>query len=339
MDALVGLEVRNSDRDFDNFGLSFRLGRESVSDYDLLRNGYLSPPNRVVVTVIMNGRPYVLIDGAITRHNAIPSNRPGESVLQVYGDDISCMMGREERSDVYRNQSDSAIVTTILGRYARYGFVPDVTPTSETPVETERVTTQQGTDLEFIHELAQRNGFVFYIEPTAPGISTAYWGAEQRSGLPQPPLTINIGPDSNLDSSLTFDFDADAPQEPQVSIIEPNSKIAIPVPLPSGLLPSLSSRPAQPLRRSLPRDTANLSMAQALLRGLTGRGRSSDAVETHGEVDAMRYGHILRPRRLVTIRGAGDTFNGTYYVRQVTHRIKRGEYKQAFILVREGLGA
>jgi hypothetical protein len=51
----------------------------------------------------------------------------------------------------------------------------------------------------------------------------------------------------------------------------------------------------------------------------------------------LRYGHVLKPRRLVGVRGAGQAFDGLYYVASVTHSIKRGEYKQAFRLVRDGL--
>jgi hypothetical protein len=45
----------------------------------------------------------------------------------------------------------------------------------------------------------------------------------------------------------------------------------------------------------------------------------------------------LRARQLVGVRGAGLAFNGLYYVRRVTHTIKRGEYKQNFSLSRNGL--
>ena len=37
------------------------------------------------------------------------------------------------------------------------------------------------------------------------------------------------------------------------------------------------------------------------------------------------------------VRGAGYCFDGLYYVKSVTHHIKRGEYKQNFTLTRNGL--
>jgi hypothetical protein len=38
----------------------------------------------------------------------------------------------------------------------------------------------------------------------------------------------------------------------------------------------------------------------------------------------------------VGLRGAGLTFDGLYYVKSVTHTIRRGSYRQKFVLQREG---
>ena len=37
------------------------------------------------------------------------------------------------------------------------------------------------------------------------------------------------------------------------------------------------------------------------------------------------------------MRGAGLAYDGAYYVTSVTHKIKRGQYKQSFSLARDGL--
>jgi hypothetical protein len=63
----------------------------------------------------------------------------------------------------------------------------------------------------------------------------------------------------------------------------------------------------------------------------------SDAVSGTGSLDALRYGRVLKARQLVGVRGAGEAFDGLYYVKGVTHKIKRGEYKQSFSLTRNGL--
>lgn len=340
VDALVGLEVTNRDSDFDGFRISFSLGKDALLDYGLLASGLLDPPSRVIIMVFIGVMPQILIDGIITNHQIAPSNRPGESTLNVFGKDISVKLSLEEKNETYPNQPDSVIVMRLLAGYAALGLIPQVTPTTDVPIQIERVPSQQGTDLAYIRELASRNGFVFYIEPTGiPGVNTAYWGLDNRLGIPQPALTMNMGADTNVDSPITFSYDALGPAQPQVTIVEPMTKMSISIPLPSGLSPPLSLRPAQSLRTTLSRDSANLNPMQAGLRAASSAGRSADAVTGSGELDAVRYGQALKARKLVGVRGVGFSYDGLYYVREVTHRIRRGEYKQAFSLTREGHGA
>ncbi len=340
VDALISLSVTNNDRDRDGFQMEFSLGRDSLLEYGLLRSGVLDVSNRVIIMMIFGALPQVLIDGIITDHQVIPSNEPGRSTFRVTGEDISVQLSFEEQNATYPNQSDSNIVQQIL---AQAGFVPQVTQTNDTPSDTERIPTQQCSNLNFIRQLARRNGFVFYVEPTnVPGVNLAYWGPENRQGPAQPALSMNMGPQTNVDTPINFHFNALGPTEPEVSIVDPFTKLAIPIPVPTSFLPSLTSNPARPLRKTLSRDTANRSFAQALLRAITGVSEASDAVEATGEVDAARYGRALRARRLVGVRGAGQSYDGTYYVKQVVHDIKRfprGEYKQRFTLTREGRGA
>jgi hypothetical protein len=340
MDALIGLQVTNNDRERDGFQMDFSLGKGSRLEYGLLSSGMLDVKNRVIITVIFGALPQVLIDGIITKHQVIPSNEPGGSKFHVTGEDISVKLSFEEQNDTHPQQSDSNIVQKIL---ANAGFTPQITKTDDTPSDNERVPTQQCSNLKFVRQLAQRNGFVFYVEPTAvPGVNIAYWGKENRDGQSQPALTMNMGPLTNVDTPINFSFNALGPVEPEVSIVEPTTKRAITVPNPSGFLPALTSQPARPLRKTKSRDAANLSFAQALLKTFTSAGETSDVIEATGEVDAVRYGYALRSRRKVDVRGAGQSYDGTYYIKKVVHNIKRlpkGEYKQQFTLTRDGLGA
>jgi hypothetical protein len=340
MDALTSLSVTNRDTERDGFQMNFSLGKDSLIDYGLLLSGYFDPPNRVIIMVFIGVLPQVLIDGIITSHQVVPSNKPGESTLVVTGEDISLQLDLEDKSATYPNQPDFVIVTRLIASYATYGLVPVVTPTTDVPIELDRVPTQQGTDLAYIRQLAEHNGFVFYIEPTlVPGVNTAYWGPENRLGLPQPALTMNMGSDTNADTPINFSFNALGPATPEVTIVEPLTKLAISIPVPSGLRPPLASRPATSLRKTVARDTANLNPIQAALRALSSATESADAVTATGELDAVRYGQALRSRRLVGVRGVGYSYDGNYYVKEVTHRIKRGEYKQDFTLTREGRGS
>jgi hypothetical protein len=340
VDSLISLQVTNNDRQRDGFQMEFSLGKDSLLEYGLLRSGVLDVKNRVIIMVIFGTLPQVLIDGIITKHQVMPSNDPGRSTLDVTGEDISVKLSFEDQSLTYPNQSDSSVVRKIL---ADAGFVPQVSETDDTPSELERVPTQQCNHLQHIQRLARRNGFVFYVEPTnVPGVNNAYWGKEKREGQPQPALTLNMGAQTNVDTPINLSFNALGPVEPEVSIIEPFTKLAIPIPLPTSFLPSLTSQPVKALRKVKSRDAANLSFPQALLKALNGVRAASGAIEATGEVDAVRYGRALRSRRLVDVRGAGQSYDGTYYVQQVVHNITRlpeGKYTQNFTLTREGRGA
>ncbi len=340
VDALVSLQVTNNDRQRDAFQMTFNLGRDSLLEYGLLRSGVLDVPNRVIIMVIFGGLPQVLIDGIITDHQVIPSNEAGRTQLRVTGEDISIKLSFEDQNATYPHQKDSDIVKKIL---ADAGFIPDVKETDDTPSDKERIPTQQGNNLNYIRRLARRNGFVFFVEPTGvPGFNTAYWGPEKREGQPQPALSMNMGPQTNVDTPINFHFNALGPSEAEVSIIDPFTKLAIPLQPLSTFLPSLTSNPTKPLRKTFSRDTANLTLAQALLKLFTSSSETSDVIQADGVVDGVRYGRALRARRLVDVRGAGQSYNGTYYVTQVIHDITRlptGDYKQRFTLTRDGRGA
>ena len=83
--------------------------------------------------------------------------------------------------------------------------------------------------------------------------------------------------------------------------------------------------------------TAKYSPVRAALIGLAKAARSSDAVRGSGSLNVVRYGRVLKARKLVGVRGAGPAFDGLHYVEGVTHNIKRGEYTQSFNLTRNGL--
>lgn len=336
--ALASAEVTNDAATGDGFQLTFTLAKEA-GDYGLLSGGVLNPFNRVVVGVQVGAMPEVLIDGIITHHQVTPSNEPGRSTLTVTGKDVSVMLDLKEKNEPYPNQTDSVIVTQLLAPYAKYGLVAKAFPTTDVPIELERIPRQHETDLRFIQRLAQKNGFVFYVEPVTFNVNTAYWGPESRASLPQPALTTNMGHFTNV-KSLNFSNDAYAPVGTEGSIVEPITKTAIPIPpLPSLKVPPLAMRPATPRRTQLMRETANRNASSAAVSAVAAATNVPDAVTGGGELDAVRYGHVLRARRLVGVRGAGLNYNGLYYVRKVTHRISRGTYTQSFELSREGTGS
>ncbi len=339
--ALARVEVTSDSDQGDGFQLQFLLARDGVADYGLLQGGALAPMTRVVVGVLFGAIPEVLIDGVITHHQFNPGMGPGQATLTVTGRDITLMLSLEEKNETYENQPDFLIFSRIISGYAKYGVLPVPTPTTDVPLFIQRIPRQQETDLEFIQRLAQRNGFVFYVEPITVGVNQAYFGPENRLSLPQPALTVNQGAATNV-KSVDFALDALAPVGTKGTFIEPFMKTSIPIPpLPSLKIPPLAASPAQPYRTTLQRETANQSPSTAATTALASSMRAPDAATAQGEVDAARYGSALRARKLVGVRGVGLTYDGFWYVRRVTHAITLGQspqYTERFSLSREGTG-
>ncbi|MBN1204053.1 MAG: hypothetical protein JXB05_03905 [Myxococcaceae bacterium] len=334
--ALTSVEVTNDADGHDGFQLTFSLAKDRVVDYGLVQDGALEPFTRVWIGVMLGPVPEVLIDGIITHQELSASSEPGQSRLTVTGRDVSVMLDLEQKNEKYENQPDFAIVARILGTYATYGLAPQVMPTTEIPIFLQRIPRQQETDLRFIQRMAQRNGYVFYVEPVTFGVNKAYFGPEVRASLPLPALTTNLGNATNVES-LSFSVDALAPVSSKSEVLEPMTKSSIPLPsLPSLRVPPLALKPVPARRTELLRESANQTPGQAVASAVAAATNAKDAVSGSGQVDTLRYGGVLRARRLVGVRGAGLSFDGNYYVRQVTHKLEQGTYTQSFSLSREG---
>jgi hypothetical protein len=339
LQALTSVEVTNDKEAGDGFQLVIQLHKDRSLDYGLLKNPVFAPGTRVIIGVILGITPEVLIDGVITHHQVKVSGGAGGE-LTVTGKDITSVMDLEEHNGGFDNQPDSVIALRVIAgtAYASLGLVPAVTPTTDVPIQVDRVPSQQETDLAFLRRTAERNGFVFYVEPLTFGVNKAYWGPENRLGLPQPALTQDMGAATNL-KSLDFSHDSLTPVAPSGVFVEPFFKLSIPIPaLPSLRIPPLASTPAPALRRTIQRDTANQNPLQAATSVIAAATNSGNAVSGDGELETVKYGHVLRARRLVGVRGAGLSYDGLYSVDSVTHKLMRGEYGQRFRISREGTG-
>jgi hypothetical protein len=338
VDAITRVEVTNDGELGDGFQITFTLGKNRAGNYGLLDGGALDLFNRVVIAVAVGAVPEVLIDGMIAHHQLVPSNEPGMSTLTVTGRDLRQVLDLEEKNEKYENQPDSVIFTRLIGAYGQYGLVSQATPTTDVPIELQRIPRQHETDLAFIQRMAARNGFVFYVEPVTFGVNRAYFGPETRAGIPQPALTVNMDAFSNV-NALSFSHDALAPTEAEGSILEPITKMSIPLPsLPSLRIPPLAAKPTPARRKVIVRDAANKTPARAATTAAAATN-APEPVMGEGELDTLRYGSVLRAHRPVGVRGAGLSYDGDYYVRKVTHVITSGvSYTQRFTISREGTG-
>jgi len=347
-DALLSAQVTTAAGQRSGFQLTFSLAKKSLLTTTLIPAGFFDPMIRVILIATLNGIPNVIMDGLISQQQVAASNEPGKSTLTITGEDVSQAMDLIDFSGIpYPAMPAEARVALCIAKYAMFGIVPLVIPSIliDVPIPVKEIPKHQGTDLAYINLLADKVGYVFYVEPgPAPGMNIGYWGPEVKVGVPQPALNVNMDAYTNVES-LSFTYDGLAKTLYILFIQDSISKAPIPIPIPdiTPLNPPLGAKPPLPLHvKFLNNDPdesgqAKLSPIQAALIGLAKASKTSDVISGNGSLDVLRYGRLLKARSLVGVRGAGIAYDGLYYVKSVTHNIKHGEYKQSFSLSRNAL--
>ena len=359
VESLKSVEVTHQDEGRSGFQITFQAGRSGpldLVDYPLLQTPLLKPFNRVVLSVLFGGLPEVLMDGMITHQQLAPSNEPGATTLTVTGEDVSVMMDLKQNIQEWPAMPEPAIAAALIGTYAQYGLLPAIVPpvSLDLPLPIQRTPMQIGTDLAYLKEMAARFAYVFYVEPgPVPMMNTAYWGPPKRVGIPQGALSVNLGPESNVDQ-IGFSYNALAPNTVAFRVQDRDSETQFGMEtfastrIPLSLEPALLANQPNVRRVHLgaqqistgsaeSRRAAGLNIAQTIARAQAMTDTSTDNVVTaSGTLDALRYGRLLKPRGLVGLRGVGLTYDGFYYVKSVGHSISKGEYKQRFTITRDG---
>ena len=209
MEHFVSAEIANSDREVSGFELVFQAVRagEIAGLFPIMAEPGLKAGSRVVLIATLGVRPTVLMDGIIEQAEFSPSEGEGPATLTVRGKDLTFVMDREEKEATHPAQGPGEIAALILLRYAQYGIVPMVIPpaTAERPNPVDRVPMQRATDYAYLKELAAAHDAIFTLIPgPAPLVSTAYWGPPPRLGVPQPAITSDMGPETNV-GNLSFE--------------------------------------------------------------------------------------------------------------------------------------
>jgi len=348
LDALSSVEVKVEDVGQSGFQLIFSIDKQSPLNILFLLSGGLPLLfMRVVIVATVNGVANVLMDGVITNNQISPGDKGSNSTLTITGKDLTALMAQSNWSGFpFPACPPEARVALLLLKYALFGVLPLIIPSIMTDISLpiDRIPSQKGTDLEYIRFLAEQCGYVFYLDPgPAPGVSKAYWGPQIKVGPVQPALSADMDAYTNVES-LQFTFDQEKNRIPIIYIYNEQTGVTIPIPVPPitplnpplGLIPPLPTNILGDLQP--PRDDmSKRPIPQTIMMGLAQAAQYAEAVSCTGSLDVVRYGGVLKARQLVGVRGAGPAFDGLYYVKSVTHKIKRGEYKQDFMLTRNGL--
>ena len=340
-EALQSVEVTHSDQGRSGFQVSFQTSNKGIKGSEDLK-----PFSRVILMVTINAVQEVLMDGIIAHQQLTPDGDPGSgsSNLTVTGEDVSIMMDLKEKAMPHPGQDEATIARSIISSYSQYGLIDGVVnpKTINRPSVNDWTPRQKGTDLELLKNLAERYAFDFYVIPGPKAKkNTAYWGPPKSEGTPQGVLNVNMGPNSNVET-VNFRYNALAPVRIEGQVQDRETNQIKSVQATSSQRPELSREPAltsQSHVRTRQFSQSGLTAREALARAQAMTDNSVDDVVTaEGVLNTLRYGDLLKPRLPVNLRGAGHGYDGTWYVKRVTHSIQRGDYKQRFVLSREGMG-
>jgi hypothetical protein len=345
IDALTSVQVTTTMGSQGGFQLKFAWSKNSALA-QLQAGGMFDPRQRVIIAVTVNGATEVLMDGIITKQDLSPSSAAGKSTFTVTGLDLTALMDFIDLTGIpYPAMPVFVIVELILAKYLPLGVVPLAIPPPLSLIcnPIQKFMKQVGTDYAYITSLGRDYGAVFYLDPgPAAGKSMAYWGPNLTTlfGGNQPAISINLDSATNLDQ-LSFSYDGSVVTDYYMTIIEQNTQLPIPIPLPSidMIYPPQSANSPTALKISPITPIAANDPITAAAKAIGKLLTSANAVTATGSLDVIRYGQVFKARQLCSVRGGGAYFDGLYYVKSVTHDIKRGEYKQNFSLERGGTGS
>ena len=328
-----------------SFSLTLQATRsKAMNDYEKILVPYFQVFNRVGISVNVGGFPIMLMDGMITKTDFKPGEGNKPDTLTVEGQDISVAMDLVEKNMPFPCMADFEIVSAILLEYMIYGLIPTTMPTIFSPAQAPaEVTTQQsGTDLSMIQELADKNGYIFkIISGPVPGTNLCYFGPPNRMGVPCPTLNCAPLPDCNVET-ISFSYDGlkastfgglfmdDTLPGPPVPVL------SLPITMPPFAAMNALLVNIPYIKFGIMMDD-QLDPLQAEAKA-TGQASKllNEVLTVNGTVDSDRYGGVIVSPGIVNVRGAGRMYDGTYYVKSITHNITPEKHTQDFVLTREG---
>jgi len=332
---LVKLEAELDEEMAGTFRMQIGLPQQEDGGWRHLDDERFAPWTPVTIKADFADGQEELISGYITHLRVDFCGEPTQCMLEVTGMDGSVLMDREDKLKAWPNKKDSDIAQEIL---QSYGFSAEVEDTEIVHDEAVSTIIQRETDMQLLRRLALRNGFECFVEG-----ASGFFRAPQLDADPQPVLAAHFGDETNL-TRFVAEVNALAPANVAMSQIDRLSKEVLEASVEGGTetvlgdadaagLLAVGMTPGQ-VRVGMSVATGEAEMT-ALCRGLFHRGQWFVSVE--GAVDAARYGHVLRPRKTVPIKGVGETHSGMYYVSHVTHRFTDCAYEQEFRARRNAL--
>jgi phage protein D len=330
---IIDLEVEDDVAAAGVFRLRVAITQRRDGSWKHLDDDRFAVWRRVKIDAGYPGSAETIIDGYITHIESRLSSE--DPYLEVSGLDVSAAMDLEEKQRAWVNKKDHEIAQDI---FSSYGLSYEVEDTVSEHSEDVATILQNDTDIRFLRRLAARNGFECHIHA-----GTGFFRSPNMQDPPQKLLAVEFGAETNV-SDLLIRVDGTPATLMEIRRIDPLEKLEETETLPASPRRSLGARSlaalrnGQPAGRVLVRNQPSTIAREMQTRLRHAYERASTFVTAEGEIDSRVYRSVLRARRLVTIKGAGESFSGLYYVTRVRHTFTTDGYTQHFSGYRNAMG-
>ncbi|MGZ6974441.1 MAG: phage late control D family protein, partial [Acidimicrobiia bacterium] len=316
--------------------------KEYGSGWTLLDDALFTRLANVKLSVTVgSGSAIPLINAHVVEVDTTFSSDPNGSSLTVVAMDPTVLMHLDEKVKAWPNMMDSDVASAIFSD-ASYHFTPVVESTRWSRQENDHTLMQRGTDIQLLHQLADRNGYECFVETNDAGETEGHFHPPKHDGQPQGTLTVNMGAATNV-NKFRARFDMLGPTTAKAATLDPDDASAQQGQADDAQqADGMGDQPAVPSDRPRQVLLSQLGMAQS---GEVQRyaqsvvDRSSWSIVAEGEINTLGYGGVLKAKQPVMVRGVGRQFSGRYYVERVMHVIDSdGSYVQRFSLRRNATG-
>jgi hypothetical protein len=341
-EALQSAEVEENADGPDAMVLELPVNRTASGDLQFIDDGTFEPYTQVSAILSAGGPSQCIFDGYVLSWRLHLDRVTAASTLRVWAQDASWLMNIDDQAREWPGLTDGQVANTI---FASHGFVPDGANTdddSPAHLPSQHTVFQRGTDLQFLHALARRNGKICRVAcAERAGLRTGYF---VRPDVDSPPaVTISLAsPEAWSVDTLYVDWDVMRPTEADASQVSLTSAASSGMPgnaTSSGLTPlgardltTYAGRPST-LWLTATADAPELPQrTAAVLREAGWFGRCQ------GEADLDRLGSVMRAATVVAISGAGSAHSGNWFAWRVNNLITVDSCRTRFTLVRNAIG-
>jgi phage protein D len=326
LEAVQSVTLREELGSQDRISVAVAMTTDNASGWSSPLDDLVAPRTPLTATIERGPATYTIDARTVSASWHLAPG--GLSTLTVEALDRSVDMDREDRQEIW-NLGDSAIAEKI---FTRYGLAAqaDSTPTgSDADVYSPQ---QNGTDWAFVKELAARNGFDVRVE-SINGVATGVFGRIDPLAAPQTALALGygaLGGEADAAVQLLAGHEVHVTRSvPGTSDTETAKDTG------TGNAMGRISLGGASIVRTNTSDGTSVVSAQATATAIAERSAFGASL---GFTLTAPDAPLVRARRTITIGGLGDTLNGLWLVKSVTHTINPGGHTQRVELIRNALG-